>query len=54
MIGLLKYLSAQVIVAHHLAAHDNALGWFIWRYIDIPAQRTLFRRYSDASTHHSF
>ena len=32
----------------------NALGWFVWRYIDIPAQRTLFKRYSDVSTHHSF
>jgi peptidoglycan/LPS O-acetylase OafA/YrhL len=32
----------------------NAQGWFVWRYIDIPAQRTLFKRYSDVSSHHSF
>jgi len=32
----------------------NALGWCIWRYIDMPAQRTMFQRHPNKIAHHSF
>jgi peptidoglycan/LPS O-acetylase OafA/YrhL len=32
----------------------NALGWCIWRYIDVPAQRIWFQRQRNKIAHHSF